>query len=255
MNAGDYYTSPDALAAYLLLHYGGERDHPMRSFLPGGAIAFPSACVHQTFDRAAVPSGARALDLGCALGRSAFELSTFCDEVMGIDASRGFVDTALRLQRGEELMCDVPAQGVLTTRLKAVVPKGARRERVAFEVGDAQALRAGLGPFDVVLLANLLCRLQDPRACLRQLPGLVRPGGQLVITTPSTWREAYTPRAEWLGGYADEQGPVRTLLGLRRALEPDFALVKCLDLPLAIREHERKYEVIIAEASVWRRRA
>lgn len=255
MSDKSYYTSPSALAAYLLLHYGGESDHPMGDFLPNGATRFPSACVHQTFDRKLGKNASRALDLGCAVGRSAFELSTFCDEVIGIDASSVFIEAANRLKRGDALVCEVPAQGVLTSPWKAVAPQTARRDRVAFEVGDAQALRRDLGTFDVVLLANLLCRLPDPRACLRQLPALVRPGGQLVITTPSTWREDYTPRAAWLGGYEDAQGPVRTLQGLHRALEPTFSLVKRLDLPLALREHERKYEVIIAEASVWRRAA
>ena len=55
-------------------------------------------------------------------------------------------------------------------------------------------LRSDLGDFDVVVMANLICRLPDPRSCLERVPSLVRPGGQLIITSPYTWMEEYTPR-------------------------------------------------------------
>ena len=45
----------------------------------------------------------------------------------------------------------------------------------------------------------------------------------------------------------------RTLDGLREVLSPDFALVRRADLPLLIREHARKFEYIVSEATVWQR--
>lgn len=113
-------------------------------------------------------------------------------------------------------------EGHLATPAMAVVPAAIDRRRVAFEQGDAQALRPGLGAFDVVLLANLVDRLPDPRRCLISLPDRVRPGGQLIVTTPCTWLEDYTPRATWPGGFEKDGRPVKTLETLRGVLAPHF---------------------------------
>src|SRR5436189_226975 len=75
-------------------------------------------------------------------------------------------------------------EGELTIPAKAMVPAEIARRRVAFEQGDAQQLRSNLGVFDVVMMANIIDRLHDPRRCLQQLPGLVKPGGQLILTSP-----------------------------------------------------------------------
>jgi hypothetical protein len=63
-----------------------------------------------------------------------------------------------------------------------------------------------LGQFDVVLMANLLCRLPEPRACLERLGGphaIVRPGGLAIVTSPFSWMEQFTPMDKWLGGTKD----------------------------------------------------
>lgn len=249
----DYYESDGALAQYLLLHYGAHAEVFPHKHGPKGALDFPVHCVTETVEVARVPPRARALDLGCAVGRSSFELARFCAEVVGVDASRRFIEVARRLQRGEAVPYAVPEQGDLQQHLFAKVPGDLDRTRLQFEVGDATAPREDLGAFDVVLLANLLCRLAEPRRCLARLPALVRTGGQLVITTPSTWTTAYTPRDHWLGGFLRDGKAVRTLDGLKDALAPEFVLHKRLDLPLLLREHARKFEYIVAEATVWLR--
>jgi hypothetical protein len=43
------------------------------------------------------------------------------------------------------------------------------------------------------------------------------------------------------------------LEALRKLLAPHFKLIKRRDLPFLIREHKRKYEFVIAEASSWTR--
>jgi hypothetical protein len=46
---------------------------------------------------------------------------------------------------------------------------------------------------------------------------------------------------------------VATLTGLRAVLEEDFNLIDVRDLPFLIREHARKFQFSVAQASVWRR--
>jgi hypothetical protein len=129
--------------------------------------------------------------------------------------------------------------------------------------------------------ANLLCRLPSPKSCLGRLGGvrgLVRPGGIVVITSPYTWQAEYTPRQVrrcpdqndrllraphgtvsrrrqvWLGGYERDGAPVFARDAIVDFLADDFDLVHEADMPLIIREHERKFQYIVSHCTVFRRR-
>ena len=60
-------------------------------------------------------------------------------------------------------------------------------------VGDACNLPE-LGQFGCVLAANVICRLPDPVPFLVRLRSMVVPSGIVVITTPYSWLEQYTPK-------------------------------------------------------------
>jgi hypothetical protein len=82
----------------------------------------------------------------------------------------------------------------------------------------------------------------------------IRPGGLLVITSPYTWLEEYTPKAKWIGGRREAGEPLSTAAGLARALAPAFVAVDTQDVPFVIRETARKHQHTIAHMTVWRRR-
>lgn len=247
------YETEKLLEEYLLLHYGAAETVLPWAFGPREALEFPARCVTEQIADLAPPSG-RALELGCAVGRACFELSVFCDEVVGIDFSRGFVHEARRLARERSAAFSYPEEGELRGQATIALDQRFHPERVRFEVGDATALREDLGSFDIVLAANLLCRVPDPQALLRQLPALVRPGGLLVLTSPYTWMEEFTPRRHWLGGFTRGGEAVRSLASLTLALQGSFELIDTTDMPFLIREHARKFQWSVAQASRWRRR-
>jgi putative 4-mercaptohistidine N1-methyltranferase len=249
------YETDRLLAEYLLFHYGEPSEILPYAFGPKEALGYPVRCVSECVDFTRLPAEARALDLGCAVGRSTFELSRHCREVIGIDYSQRFIEAASALRERGDLPYWRRDEGELSTRLTARLPENVDPARVAFETGDAQALRSGLGAFDVVLMANLIDRLAEPHRCLESLPALVRPGGQLIITSPYTWLEEFTERDLWLGGREFGDRPRTTREGLERALSGSFELAGYKDLPFLIREHARKFQWSVAEATLWRRKA
>src|SRR5574341_1296369 len=101
--ATGYYESDRALGEYLLFHYGTREQVLPYPFGPVDALEFPVRCVTECLDRNRLPSQARALDLGCAVGRSSFELARYCATVIGIDASEQFISAARKLQDAGEL--------------------------------------------------------------------------------------------------------------------------------------------------------
>ena len=254
MSAPGFYETERALSEYLLFHYGRPAQVMPWAFGPANALDYPARCVSECLDAAGLPARPRALDLGCAVGRATFELARHCSEVIGIDYSHRFIEVARHLQQHGRIPYAYLEEGLLTTPAIAEVPPGIDRHRVTFEQGDAQALRPDLGQFDVVLLANLVDRLQEPARCLGALASLVRAGGQVILTTPCTWLEDQTPPARWLGGFEQDGRPVRTPATLHAVLDSQFSLARTLDMPFVIREHARKFQWSVAQATVWIRR-
>lgn len=240
------YESELLLQQYLVFHYATAEEQFPYQFGGADALNFPQRCVTEGLDTTKIPEGARALDLGCAVGRSSFELARYCQEVIGIDYSNAFVNAANRLKIDGYHMAIRPDEGSASTELKVEVEPEIDRSRVDFEQGDAQYIRENIGTFDVVIACNLICRLPEPLRVLTRLIELVRPGGQLLITTPFTWLEEYTPPANWLGNNAQD-----SFAGLRQALEPEFELEQRWDMPFLIREHARKFQYSLAQASRW----
>ena len=248
------YETDRLLSEYLLFHYGTREEILPYPFGPAEALDYAIRCVTDCVEASRLRPDSRALDLGCAVGRSSFELARMCREVVAIDYSRRFIEAAQRLQADGKLAYERVDEGTLTTPLTACVPKDIERSRVQFETGDAQDLRDHLGAYDVVLMANLIDRLAHPTKCLERLSGLVNPGGQLVITSPYTWMPDFTEPANWLGG-TEHGGQRRTTFeGLQQHLEKDFVLRERKDLPFLIREHARKFQWSVAEATIWIRR-
>ncbi|MBX7208315.1 MAG: methyltransferase domain-containing protein [Verrucomicrobiaceae bacterium] len=235
------YETRKLLDEYLLFHYGSPREVLPWEFGPHEALGFPIRTVRELIDPArAIDS---ALDLGCAVGRSSFELAAFGAEVTGIDFSVAFIEAARTLQATGSLAYRRLDEAADSTPLVAEVPAHLPRKRVHFETGDATRLRIDLGSFDVVHAANLLCRLTHPEKLLARLPALVKPCGQLLLATPCTWLEEFTPREHW------PAGPTRDWLLAR--LGEHFTLDHQTDMPFLIREHARKFQWSVALGTRW----
>lgn len=248
--SGNIYESDRLVREYLLFHYGTAEDVLPWLAGPRDALDFAVRSVHELIDSARLAVEGTALDIGCAVGRSAFELAALGLQVTALDYSQAFINAAENIRRGGVLDYVYTIEGERTASASARRPANANPERVCFAVGDAMNLPAALGAFDVVHAANLICRLPDPRVFLQRLPELVKPGGQLLLTTPFTWLEEFTPRAQWIGGTpeADSADVLDALLA------EHFTLGHVQELPFLIREHSRKFQWSVARGTRWIRR-
>ena len=239
------YENRELVDQYLAFHYADNSDYLPWDCGPASALNFAARTVAEGFDVSSVPESARALDVGCAVGRSSFELSRLASEVIGIDFSSAFIAAADEIKSEGKIQVRLHVEG---SEYKAVQVErqGDLQGTVDFEVGDATDLRADLGSFDLVHAANLICRLPRPSAFLDRLPDLVRNGGQLVITTPCTWLGEFTQPEHWPEGL--------TLDWLKSELQEFFDLELQADVPFLIRETARKYQWTVSQLSRWRRK-
>jgi putative 4-mercaptohistidine N1-methyltranferase len=221
-----------------------------------GVPNFPAACVEATMPHVPMDHRQRCLDIGCSVGRSAFEFARFVAHVDAVDFSARFIQSGVRLQQGDEVLYEIPTEGELTTGRAISLDRlglTAAGKRVLFMQGDACNLKANYTDYDLVFAGNLIDRLYDPSLFLDGIGARVRSGGLLVITSPYTWLEEYTQKSKWVGGRREHGEPLSTLAGLTRSLAGSFSLIHRQNVPFVIRETARKHQHSIAEMTVWRR--
>lgn len=240
------YESSKLLGEYLLFHYGKDEEVLPWPNGPTDALGFTHRTVESLMDSLPFDKDSKALDVGCAVGSSSFVLGKYFGKVLGIDYSKSFIDAAIQLATGKSLDYSYLIEGdrYVNTTAETTSPIG----EISFQVGDATDLPKELSGFDLVHAANLICRLPRPQSFIDRLPSLVREGGQLILATPFTWLEEFTPKVNWIGGTEDSKKK------LEDVLSPWFTLEYQEDLPFLIREHQRKFQYSVSWGTRWRRK-
>ena len=200
----------------------------------------------------------RALDIGCAVGRSSFELAKQFDHVTAIDFSARLINIGVQLQRQGVIRYSIVDEGELALykerRLTDFTDESSAN-KVEFMQGDACNLKPIYQGYDLVLAANLIDRLYQPSLFLTTIQERMNPGGILMITSPYTWLEEHANKEEWVGGRKVDGENVTTLDGLKAMLAPHFDLVQGpIAVPFVIRETSRKFQHTLSEATMWRYR-
>src|ERR1700685_4657672 len=114
------YESDLLVAQYLLFHYGTAEDQLPCASRPQDALFYPIRCVSEFLP--AIGMVEHALDLGCAVGRSTFELSRWAEQVVGIDLSHRFIAAANSVRETGRIEIRRLEEGELTTQLWRELP-------------------------------------------------------------------------------------------------------------------------------------
>lgn len=243
-----HYETDKLLSEYAEFHYG------VTHF---GVENFPKALADLAIRAMGSRPARHALDLGCAAGRSSFELARHFDRVTGIDFSARFIGLGVQMQQYGRLRYTFAEEGELVSyheRSLDALGLADLRAKVEFFQGDACNLKPNYTGYDLILAANLVDRLYSPAKFLDHVHERLNPGGLLLIATPCTWLEEHTPRAEWIGGFKRDGENFTTLDGLKLSLGKHFRLIEGpLDVPFVLRETKRKFQHTLSEVTVWER--
>ncbi|OYZ66476.1 MAG: putative 4-mercaptohistidine N1-methyltransferase [Sulfuricurvum sp. 24-42-5] len=243
------YETDELVGQYCDFQYGDEYF---------GVANFAKACAQKAIDYSKGTSQTKALDLGCATGYASFELAKIFDYVDGIDYSQAFVNVAKQLQHTGGISYTQNGEGEIKNRKDVCVDDFGFREvssKVHFSQGDACALAPEFKEYDLIMATNLIDRLYAPHLFLKTIHERLNKNGVLVLTSPYTWKEEYTAKEFWVGGYADENGQeITTLNALKEMLGKHFELVATEDVPFVIRETPRKFQYTISQMSVWKKK-
>lgn len=249
MKETNIYETDELVSQYCDFQYGDDYF---------GVENFAKVCAQKAIGYSKNTQQGKALDLGCATGRASFELALEFDHVDGVDYSQAFIDAAAELQKNGRIMYAQNTEGDLKNQILVDMTMYSFRDacvKVKFSQGDACALAETFSGYALVMATNLIDRLYQPKLFLSTIHERINDNGILVLTSPYTWKEEYTAKKFWIGGYVDEKGKeVSTLEGLKELLESHFELIATEDVPFVIRETARKFQHTISQMSVWKKR-
>lgn len=242
------YETDELIAQYCEFHYGSENFGVKNFCVNSVELLKPYIKDIKT---------KKALDLGCSVGRSTYELAQNFDEVIGIDFSTNFINVGVKLKNYDSLIYKVKKEGEIFEEKSVSLESLGLEEiknKVSFMQGDACNLKDIYTGFDLIFCSNLIDRLYYPQMFLDDIPNRINKDGLLVLLSPYTWLEDYTPKENWLGGYIKDNKEVYTLDTLKEKLL-DFELLETIDVPFVIKETSRKYQHTISQMSIWKKKA
>jgi SAM-dependent methyltransferase/uncharacterized protein YbaR (Trm112 family) len=190
---------------------------------------------------------AHSLDLGCSVGRFAFELARFSDLVVGIDLDFGKASAAARIRRKRELAFERREHGRSFRRVEGSYDPP---QNVLFLVGDALDPPFAAGSFDLVGALNLLDNVGVPLMLLGQMNALLRDGGTMLLCAPYEWRTEIADPAEWLETETVDapsflrrvlEGKELALTGFRFTVEEEHT-----EVPWILRGHARRWTLFLS---------
>jgi len=245
------YETDQMVSRYIEFHYG----QPQLN-VPN----FPKACIEEVAKHLDVRETKRALDIGCATARSAFELAKYCDHVDAVDLSVRLIEAPANLQKNGRQRYIITQEGDLNdfreVNLSDFEGYEDLKDKVSFLQGDACNLVEKYKDYDLVFAGNLIDRLYDPGKFLNLIKGRIVSGGLLVLVSPYNWDEEHTPHEKWLGGFKDNTGEnFTTIEGVEKALSPEFTMLgSAVNLPFAIRETQRTWQYGQSELTIWEKK-
>jgi len=244
----DIYETDDLVSQYCEFHFGDEYF---------GIPNFSKAIAEMALTAVGDTSKRKALDIGCSVGRSAFEIAAAFDAVDALDFSARFVQVGARMQTSRRIRYERQEEGDLVTFQERTLEElglTGDYSNINFMQQDATNLKPRFTSYDLVIAANLIDRLNDPTRFLDEIPNRINSGGILLIASPYTWLEEFTPRDNWLGGFKKDGEPVTTLDGLHEHLDSNFELQGSpIKVPFIIRETRHKHQHTLSEVTIWKK--
>lgn len=132
----------------------------------------------------------KALDLGCCVGRTSFELAKIYDEVLGIDFSANYINIGVKLKLYDFVNYKIKKQDK-TFEERAISLKDFDlekvKDKVSFMQGDACNLKEIYKDFDLIFYSSLIDKLYYPKKFLEDVSRRINKNGFFVFLSSHNW--------------------------------------------------------------------
>ncbi|MPL66324.1 Hercynine oxygenase [bioreactor metagenome] len=172
----NFYESDESISSYCDLYYGKDNLYTnyvdlIRPYLKDLKVS-------------------KALDLGCCVGRTSFELAKIYDEVLGIDFSANYINIGVKLKLYDFVNYKIKKQDK-TFEERAISLKDFDlekvKDKVSFMQGDACNLKEIYKDFDLIFYSSLIDKLYYPKKFLEDVSRRINKNGFFVFLSSHNW--------------------------------------------------------------------
>lgn len=205
------------------------------------------------------------LDAGCGVGTDALAVAARGAHVVAMDQDPGPLRLLARLLRTGR--AEVPRWrhgGTDVVSVAATLEDPAVAGRMALVAGDILDPPFAAGSFAAAAAHQVIDNVAEPVTAVRQLHGLVSPGGRLLVASPFDWSPRATAPAQRLGDgirHGQSSCPATGLHALltgdlpHHAPELSCTVVHEAELPWVLVRHRRSAHVYVSRVVVAERSA
>ena len=209
--------------------------------------------------------GGPAIDLGCAVGRTTFELARSIDDlIIGVDLNFVMLRTAAAILHHGRVAYPRRRVGIVFDKREfAAAFEGS--SKVDFWACDATLLPFAEESFSLAASLNVIDCVQSPYDHLKELGRVLKDNGGGILCAPYDWNVNVTPAETWLGGHSQRSesgGASETMLrSLLAGGEHPYALQELEliseseALPWSLRLHDRSFMNYLVHLLVVRKRS
>lgn len=162
--------------------------------------------------RAPQDANAPILDVGCAVGRTTYELAHYFDQLtLGVDLDISMLRLAREIRDTGWVEYPRRRAGVIYDRRRFEVTRNLSQKamrQIDFWCCDATAMPFPDASFATLASLNLIDCVSSPVDALREFSRSLTGGGQAVIASPYDWSVSATPITAWIGGHS-QRGQTR----------------------------------------------
>lgn len=196
----------------------------------------------------------RLLNLGCSVGRIAFDLSNTFESIDAVDFSARTIQHAVKLQSGSCVRYTSIFEGEICDykeiKLEQVIPH-VNKGGIQFSQGDGCNLKAVFQSYDVVFIQHALEKSYDPAALLRNVISRLNPIGIVIILSDFNYQIEHTPMSKRLSGLKVNGENVFANEALTSHLGDKFDYIGHEELYRVVAKSARNFNVDKCQISAW----
>jgi 5-histidylcysteine sulfoxide synthase/putative 4-mercaptohistidine N1-methyltranferase len=248
------YETDKATTQYLEFHYGKEY-LGIENFQKKSAQICAQVCKDNGVELG------RALDLGCAVGRTTYELvNKGFEEAVGLDLSSRFFQLAVKLKEEGKIRYALPVDGEIV-EFKEIhrsdLGYDEIKDNVIFFQQDVCNLDTKkFNSFNLVFAGNLIESLKYPKRLLKMVHNLLTENGILVITNNGVWDNGITEKEQQVGGFKKDAENFTTYDGLKMILSDNFNEIKTPhDVEYIYRETPKSFQHSFTQFTYWQKKS
>lgn len=143
-----------------------------------------------------------AVDLGCGVGRAAWEIAAQGRTVLGLDLNFTMLRLAQQLRLDGHATFQRRRIGLVYDPVDITLPAMLADAKVDFWAADCLALPFRAASFGFAAAINVVDCIAAPTNMLVEAARILAPAAGALFTTPYDWSETATEKAGWMGGHS-----------------------------------------------------